>query len=774
MKKSHLIGTFTSFVALSLCAVSMVISKSTDQVNVEANEQSYTLNVNNLVFGASSLTSSYQDTVVQEFGEYKPVLNYHLAKKDGSNNLVLAPAGRIYNYKSTANYKGRLTNMLSLTVNYSGGKLFVQEGLNGDAKVYGPKVAITSGTPIDLTSNPNFIMITNSKAETTVTGMSITYKCSEAGFTVGRLGEKYTTNDSVTGKEYELVRNGNQVSVAGQNGTIAVNNDGTFTISLAGGNIVYQGTVSSDTKTLTVTGKSGAYAQAAPEIETLNRVYVMDDFESYEQNGTTFTGNPSHEFDQNLAYVKSTTASDLRAAYYSDFGGGGNNTWVKGSNFQIPTSSDFINLTTAEGAVHSGNKAITVKGSTGGWMRYWSREIFDQNQHYNFGKGNAFVFWVHSPYTNTACTTQYEGAKKAKIKVQVYYKNFVIDNDSRNYTSNGTGPKDYTLENKSGWREIVIPIDPSKEIYAFNIMVDNTLNSNVYIPIDDLQIVTFGGYTPTKKFENTSTRITKSYHGSVSTPAGAFTVKVGLGANGYIYAYCGDNMEPTGYTINGNQIAITTTGSYKNDLYDIDADYGNWTGTLSNNNNTITINKSDITGSIKSIIKDNVITLTQDNVGITGNETLSQLETMFRRQYNGGSWTTDTSNTDRLSSTSNYAMEGTNALRVRPYSSGAMRLTVIPDVATAHGAFDSVAFWYYVPVYTKYTISVFTYKNADCDTNKGYAQSFTHTYAFRQPEDAGWHYVNLGLDKKGGFGRNFAIFVDTCSVETVIDYVTYF
>lgn len=39
---------------------------------------------------------------------------------------------------------------------------------------------------------------------------------------------------------------------------------------------------------------------------------------------------------------------------------------------------------------------------------------------------------------------------------------------------------------------------------------------------------------------------------------------------------------------------------------------------------------------------------------------------------------------------------------------------------------------------------------------------------------SGWHYIDVGLDKKGGYGRSFSIWVGTNSNQTILDYVTYF
>ena len=578
---------------------------------------------------------------------------------------------------------------------------------------------------------------------------------------------------SAEGTAYTLTRNGSNVSLVGQSGTISINGSGNFTISLASNTIVYTGTVSSDYKTLTFLNKSGSNSASAPTLAEMNRIYLVDDFESYTQNGTGYTGNASHANAQSLAYLNSSTASDLRAAYYSDYGGGGNNTWVNSSNFQVPTSSDYLNITTA--VKHGGSRSATFKASTGGWMRHWTRDIFNQNQHYNFGSGNRLSFWAHGGYKNATCTTA--GTQNVELRVQVYYQNFEITDSNRNSTTYGSGTTTLSIPYGSDWTEYTVTIDPTKKVYAVNIMLNNSgLSANQYIPIDDITIYTQPIFEPTKKFTETSTRFTKSYHGSVKLSllgqSYTFTMKLAIGANGYVYAYCGENMEPESYTINGSTITIVTTGSYSGYTF------GTWQGTLSNNNNQITIQKSGITNSgVKSYITSNTITLTADTKLVDGSEgSLSALENNIQRQYYSGSaWTPDTGNSDRLSVTSDYYIEGSNAIRVRPYSSNNMRVIMNPTKASQVGAMDSVSFWYYVPAGYNYTISIFTYKSSTPSSTSGqYAQQTTVTYNANSPSDAGWKYMNMGLNSAGGYGRNFAIFVQTTAAPTILDSIGYF
>lgn len=756
---------FISTFALAIAGFGAVVlnrAEFKDLLETRA-DLTYTLNVDGTSFAGSGLTTTYQQNVVHDFGENRPVLNYFLAKLDNDNHLVLAPAGRLFNYKQSATYKGRITNMISLTINYSGGALYVQEGIGGSETQYGAKVAITSGDPVEFDSHPNFIMVSNSVAETTITSISISYSCSEAGYTVDRLGEKYN-GKAADGTVYTIVRSGNNVSFNddAMTGTIAVDGSGNFTMTLESGTIVYSGKVSSDYHTLTFTDKSGSGAESAPTITAMNRIYVMDDFESYSQRGTGYTAEQTSAF----------TASDLRAAYYVDAGSGSGATWVSGSGFKIPSTANYLNISTSgTGPVHSGKQAMLLQGQKAGWVRAWNNEVFNQNQHYNFGRGNKLSFWVHSGRNNANGTGV--NASNVTIRAQVYYQNFVLTDSTRNSTIYGTGTKDFTINTDTGWNECIINLDSTKTVYAINIMINNSGISTdyVFMPIDDITIYTEPVYEPTKKYNETATQFTKSYHGSVVMSvmgqSATFTVKVALGANGYVYAYAGANMEPTDYVIDGSQITIHTTGSYSG------KEFGDWVGTLSNNNNTITINKGDITGDITDYMSSSSITLTADTAFITGSENIATLRSYVTRQT-GSEWT-DYAGEDKFTFTDDYYMEGSNALRVKPQSDVRQRLIVNPTVAESMGAsFDSVAFWFYAPAGVSYYISIYTYKDYTPSKTSGrYAQQWEATYD-GSAEQAGWHYINMGLNSANGYGKNFSIYIDANASPTIIDYVTYF
>ncbi len=768
--KSHLGILLGSISAVALCLGVAVISNNASPIDyAKADPTNYTVNLNSTVFEMSTLTTSYQTEVTQNLGQDKPIFNYFLAKKDNSNNLVLAPSGKLYNYGSGATYKGRITNIEKMTITYSGGALYVQEGLGGGATQYDTKAAVSSGVEYVFKTSPNHIMISNSRAETTITNIAITYSCEEAGFIVDRLGEKYN-GKSAEGDTYVLTRDRNNVSLAGQNGTIALDGNGNFTITLAGGAIVYSGTVSSDYKTLTFTGKSGAEADAAPTIAEMNRIYLVNDFESYTDRGTGFTADQTSIF----------TASDLRGAHYVDAGSGSGNTWVSNSGFKIPSTANYLNLCTT--LAHSGSKSMLLQGQKAGWVRLWSSEVFNQNQHYNFGSGNKLSFWIHSGRNNADGTGV--NSSNVKIRAQVYYQNFVLTDSTRNSTTYGTGVKatvgcngdgDLTIATGSGWNEVIINLDPTKTVYAINIMINNSGISTdyVFMPIDDITVYTEPVYEATKTYNETSTMITKSYHGSVSLVGGLnYTVKIGLGANGYVYAYAGANMVPTSYTINGTQIVIVTTGSI--DLSDYGAGtktFGTWTGTLSNSNSTITFQKANITGSITGVITSSSITLNEDSVLADGSEGTATLQSIFKRQY--GSWTDDPGNADRITQNTDYYIQGNSAIRVRPYKDGGMRIIIEPSVAEAQGAnIQSIAFWVYAPSGSSYHIDVYGYDSYTPVSDPNHYRMPGSFNSDGTTGQDGWHYVNTGLPS--GFRKNFAIRVNSTSAQTILDYITYF
>ena len=762
MKRKKVLGFAVAFCTLSLAVSAIFIAKGNPSFNKAVKADTYTKTLNSAVFGASELTTEYQQLVTQKTGDPlkgAPVLNYALAKKDASNNLVLAPNGRVYNYYNLGSH-GQITNIKAITVEYTGGKLYVQSGISGTGITYGEKTQFTSGTRFEFIDSPNYIMISNTRQETTISSITVDYTCTEGEPSVYRLGEQYRGAGS-DGTQYVLNREGNNVTIGDFSGTINVNNDGTFAITLASGAVTYSGTVSADSKTLTITGKTGPAAEAAPTIAELNRIYVMDDFESYEGNGTGYAGK---------ANLPATlySAADLKAAYYSDYGGGGSTTWISGSNFNVCTSSDYINLNST--VVHTGSKSMTIKGITGSWMRFWSIDTFNQNQHFNFGSGNVFSFWAHGAYTNVGTTSEY--SKDVTVRAQVYYQNFEITDSNRSSATYGTGTKDFTIKSGSDWKEYRISLNPAKKVYAVNFMINNSgLASNVYVPIDDLSIYTRTIVEQPKQYTESATRFTKTYNGVVDTMAGEWTIKIGLGANGYVYGWAGGDMKPKSYTVEGNQITIVNEGSYVNDTYHIDATYGTWVGTLSEDRTSLTFNKADITGgTVTNYINSTTITLQEDNVLADGSEGTAALQARFKRQYMySGSWTDDTSNTDRLAQVSTHHIQGENAISIRAYGSGAMRIMINPTVAEAQSAnIKSVAFWYYVPASVDYLIRVYSYNSYTPGTD--YKMVTEKSYS--DGVNTGWHYLNLGLAE--GYGKNFTIFVNNCTVASVVDYITYF
>ena len=783
MKRKPLLLTLISSTTVAVLSLSILFGVGKTKrlsSRTNANEPTYTATLNSTVFGMSSLTTSYQQAVKQSFGENLPlVMNYSLAKKDASGNLVLAPSGRVFNYDSSATYKGRITNIKSVSATYSGGTLYIQEGLAGSYENYGKKVALTSGTPIDLVSSPNYVMVSNSSAETTITSLSVEYTCSAAGWELERLGDTYN-GKSQEGNTFTLTRTGSNVSVAGQTGTIALDNSGNFTITLADGAIVYTGSVSEDYHTLSISGKSGAGAAAAPTLSELNRVYVMDDFESYPDRGTGFTGDQTSIF----------AVSNLRGAYYVDtqYGDGGA-TWVSGSGFKVASTQNYLNLgLDGTAPVHGGSKAVLLQGQKAGWVRSWSTQVFDLNQHYNFGKGNRLSFWVHSGRNNPDGSGA-NSTTSVNVRAQVYYQNFQLTESTRNTTSMGTGVKDFYIGKDDGWKQCVINIDSSKAVYAIDIMINNSgiATDYIFMPIDDITIYTEPVYQPTKKFNEDTTHITKSYHGTATIKTQKtlittmdYTVKVGLGANGYTYAYAGADMQPTSHTIVGDQLTIATTGQfsvpdeYKSYFNEESYTFGSWVGTFNNDKTQITINKADISGTITDILNSATITLVEDTVLVNGTQSTAALQAMFSNESGSSSWEAYTAD-NRIVQSNEYYIEGNSSIRMNPNGTTRTRMFINPTLAQAQSlAIESVAFWVYIPAGNNYEIQAYSYDNYN-PTSGTYKMLTQKLYkADGTGISAGWNYVNCGIANTHNKNIAIGVFTNPGAQPVVIDYVTYF
>ena len=769
MKKKIIFYSLIAGLTLPICMAAVLLAKKINKEVIRADAER-TITVTSEEFALSDLETSYQQLIVHELdGKDAPVFNYFLAKKDANDNLVLAPSGRIYNYDAEAAYSGRITNLVSMRVVYTGGTLFIQEGIGGNAETYGPKESFGSDVLHNFTTSPNYFMISNSGAETTITSISYTFTCEEAGYDIERLGDTYNGKGS-DGNVYTFKREGDTLTINDSiHGVIHLDSLGNFTITIDAISTTYTGSVSSDYRTLKITGKTGD----GPNFAELNRVYVIDDFESYASRGVGFTHDQASVF----------TATNLRSAYYVDakdtnYVDTEGPSWIGTSGFYTAKKdANFLNLDTT--VKHGGNKAMILQGRKAGWARLWSADCFNSHQHFSFGKGDLFSFWAHGAYTNPSLGS-YKSTNDIQLRINVYYgtKSTIVNESNRTSTSIGTGTKSITIPANSDWTQYSISLDPSKNVTGINIMVNNqdaTTSSAlatdfVFVPIDDITVSTAPVYEPTKKYEQTATQFTKSYHGTVRVDTGVygekdFTMKVGLGANGGVYAYCGADMEAIDYTVTGSTIVIRTSGSYST------LTFGNWTGTLSNSNNTITIQKADITGSIKSQVKTDTIVLNQDNV-LADDQGSSTLQAMLKRQHYSSSVWNDSSGTDTITQNTDYYMSGSSSIRLKPWADGNIRMIIQPSVAEAQSAnIECISFWFYVPAGVNYKLSIFNYADYTPSSESGhYYQMYENTYD--GVSDPGWHYVSMGT--KEGYRKNVGVWVGQNAKQTILDYVTYF
>ena len=92
----------------------------------------------------------------------------------------------------------------------------------------------------------------------------------------------------------------------------------------------------------------GAAAAAVTQISTLNRVYNVEDFQSYSATGTGYVS----------AEAKYTTTG-LRSQIYADYYTGSSTGEIGGSGWPIMTSTDNTTLLSTKG--HNGSKAVALK-----------------------------------------------------------------------------------------------------------------------------------------------------------------------------------------------------------------------------------------------------------------------------------------------------------------------------------------------------------------------------------------------------------------------------
>lgn len=469
-------------------AVALVFSLTKGKIKVnigDASSHTLTLNGDNT---PAELTDSYQNNVagtVKTTSGADVQLTFVNAKSLEDGFVQLAPRGKIYNYNSGNNEvigiegvkftgSGTLKFKPAITKDTSG----VRGAILADVE----PVSFAAGDELAAVPTCDYFEIV-ADGDASITSLELHYSCDSTAADVKLLNGTYTGvgSDSST---YKLVMNNGSGTIQSLDKQSNITLNGTAqmlsktsvkcTFVYNTYNIYY--TFNYDGHSLTYVSKSddvGGAAAAQVATISLDRVYNVEDFESYSATGQ--------------GYTNSTTkyqTSGLRAEYYADYYTSGSGE-IGGNNWPVMTSTDNSNYNGSKG--HNGSKVGIFKFSNGMSMRYISMNSLYGVQS-RVGKGSTLSFWARGAYTNTNFNTDH--ASNTSMKMYAYY-------DTPLTPSNQTTVREtyeFTVTAGSTWQHFEMPLNAGKNYYGFGFYAQQSSGSTQYVPFDDFQIYTASPY----------------------------------------------------------------------------------------------------------------------------------------------------------------------------------------------------------------------------------------------------------------------------------------
>jgi len=476
------IGLAASTLVLSVVTIQNVKQPSSFFASYgDPNDYTLTLDNDDVI---NSLTSSYQNNVsgtVTTSNGNSVSMKFVAAKNLDNGFVQLAPHGKIYNFDGGS-------NVLSVNaVKFTGsGSLTYRPGvaIENNSFTLGKATTISADSKTSVTIADRFELEAGDSGAV-INTLELFYSCSETESDVSTLNGKYTGigNDSFT---YLLTINDGSVSIASLDkpsndllsGTVQMlsRTRAKCTFVYNTYNIFY--TMDFDGHSFSFVEKSdevgGSAANQVTVISTLNRVYNVEDFESYSANGQ--------------GYTNSTTkwqTTGLRAKYYADYYTGSSSGEIGGNGWPVMTSTDNTNYNGSKG--HNSSKTGIFKFSNGMGMRYISmNELYGVKS--VIGKGSTLSLWARGAYTNTNFSVNH--ANNISMKVYAYY-------DSPLIPSNQTTVResfDFTVNAGSEWQHFEFSLTANRKYYGFGIYAQQSSGSTMYVPIDDVEIYTASPY----------------------------------------------------------------------------------------------------------------------------------------------------------------------------------------------------------------------------------------------------------------------------------------
>lgn len=435
-------------------------------------EQTLTLDSNNIPGGlTSSYQNSFDSTVTTTYGNTVN-LTFVNAKSDSGKFAVLANHGRIHNFNDN---NQQITGINGVSFTGSGSFVFKPAVTKGILPDITP-IAVTAGGGKVAIPSCDYFEIEAGDSGATITSLSLSYSCNAGAYDVKLANGTYTGigADSYT---YKLEINNGSAILSSLNKTTNTTINGTASLSSKTAlqlsftnltvNLTYNG------HSLTFLNRSGSNATNWPNI-SLDRVYTLENFESYSASGQ--------------GYTNSTTkyqTTGLRASFYADYYTGSSSGEIGGSGWPIMTSTDNTTFTNSKG--HNSSKGGVFKFSNGSSMRYISmNSLYGIKRIY--GKGSTLSVWLRGAYTNTSLNTDHGSGTTMK-----FYAYYATPLSSSNQAS-ARETFDFNLNAGSTWQHFEFQLTPSRDYYGFGFFAQQSSGSTQYIPVDDIQIYTASPY----------------------------------------------------------------------------------------------------------------------------------------------------------------------------------------------------------------------------------------------------------------------------------------
>ena len=818
-----LLGLATVGCATVALTVALVFSltKGKLKVNIgDASSHTLTLNETNAPTG---LTVGYQnnftDTVKTTSGA-NVQLTFVNAKSFEGGFAELAPRGKIYNYNVSNN---EVTAIEGVKFTGSGTLKFKPVitkddagGVKGAILADVDPVSFAAGAELTTVPTCDYFEIVAADGGAQIESLEIHYACDYNATDIKLLNGTYTGvgSDSST---YKLVMNNGSGTIQSLDKQSNITLSGTAqmlsktsvkcTFVYNTYNIYYN--FSYDGHSLAYVSKSddvgGAAASQVATI-SLDRVYNVEDFESYSASGQ--------------GYTNSTTkyqTSGLRAEIYADYYTGSSTGEIGGSGWPVMTSTDNTTLLKTKG--HNGQGGA-FKFSNGTGMRYISmNSLYGVKS--RVGKGSVLSFWARGAYTNTYFDTNH--ASNTSMKMYAYY-------DTPLTPSNQTTVReswDFTVNAGNTWQHFEMPLTAGRNYYGFGFFAQQSSGSTQYVPFDDFQIYTASPYaeyvapvaatgvsvspTAVEVVAGNTTQLTatvapadatnkavawSSSNTSVATVSstglvtgvttGNATITVTTDDGGYTATcavtvvapsanYPEGTFKGTATVLGANYAIVIAFGNQSNGLIGVrlankDAvatgvtynssthqftitttgdysgySYGNITGTYDVANDQLT--GISCSGSISAGVSNNgSITATRPTAAQSFSAcdgTTSELQAQFKRRY-GDPWTVDTKNTDRITSNTTQFVSGTGSLKLRAWNGGRIALNFQNDFSPAK-QIQNVQFWVYNSSANDITLRMWYYQGTNFSSN-GETDSVT-------AKANGWTYVAMGFGSGSGDGN---------------------